>query len=213
MESINQIQQKVASYLLQIKAIKLSPSTPFTWASGLKSPIYCDNRATLSYPEVRGYIRDSFAALIRQKYPDVEVIAGVATGAIAHGVLVAEAMGLPFVYVRSDAKTHGMCNRVEGNLQKGQKVVVIEDLISTGGSSLAAVEALREAGADVLGLYAIFTYGFKRAVDAFDGANCNLDTLSNYDALLEHALEIGYIAPDQLEALKKWRHAPEEWGK
>ena len=162
---------------------------------------------------MRGYIRDSFAALIRQKYPDVEVIAGVATGAIAHGVLVAEAMGLPFVYVRSDAKTHGMCNRVEGNLQAGQKVVVVEDLVSTGGSSLAAVEALRAAGADVLGLYAIFTYGFKRAVDAFAGANCNLDTLSNYDALLEHALEIGYIADDQLEALKKWRHAPEEWGK
>jgi orotate phosphoribosyltransferase len=213
METINQIQQKVASYLLQIKAIKLSPSSPFTWASGLKSPIYCDNRATLSYPEVRAYIRDSFVTLIRQKYPEVEVIAGVATGAIAHGVLVAEAMGLPFVYVRSDAKKHGMCNQVEGNLQAGQKVVVIEDLVSTGGSSLAAVEALRAAGADVMGLYAIFTYGFKRAFDAFADANCNLDTLSNYDALLEHALEIGYIADDQLAALKKWRHAPEEWGK
>ena len=213
METINQIQQKVASYLLQIKAIKLSPSSPFTWASGLKSPIYCDNRATLSYPEVRAYIRDSFVTLIRQKYPEVEVIAGVATGAIAHGVLVAEAMGLPFVYVRSDAKKHGMCNQVEGNLQAGQKVVVIEDLVSTGGSSLAAVEALRAAGADVMGLYAIFTYGFKRAFDAFADANCNLDTLSNYDALLEHALEIGYIADEQLAALKKWRHAPEEWGK
>jgi len=211
METLNQIQQNVASYLLQIKAIKLSPSNPFTWASGLKSPIYCDNRATLSYPKVRGYIRDSFITLIRQKYPEAEVIAGVATGAIAHGVLVAEAMGLPFVYVRSDAKKHGMCNQVEGNLQAGQKVVVIEDLVSTGGSSLAAVEALRTAGADVLGLCAIFTYGFKRAFDAFDSAKCNLDTLSNYDALLQHALEIGYISDDQLTALKKWRHAPEDW--
>mgnify|MGYP003571289952 CR=1 FL=1 len=210
METI-QIQQKVASYLLQIKAIKLSPSTPFTWASGLKSPIYCDNRATLSFPEVRSYIRDSFVTLIRQKYPEVEVIAGVATGAIAHGVLVAEAMNLPFVYVRSDAKKHGMCNQVEGNLQAGQKVVVVEDLVSTGGSSLAAVEALRNAGAEVLGLYAIFTYGFKRAVDAFAAANCKFDTLSNYDALLEHALEIGYISDNQLDALKKWRHAPEDW--
>lgn len=210
METI-QIQQKVASYLLQIKAIKLSPSTPFTWASGLKSPIYCDNRATLSFPEVRSYIRDSFVTLIRQKYPEVEVIAGVATGAIAHGVLVAEAMNLPFVYVRSDAKKHGMCNQVEGNLQAGQKVVVVEDLVSTGGSSLAAVEALRNAGAEVLGLYAIFTYGFKRAVDAFAAANCKFYTLSNYDALLEHALEIGYISDNQLDALKKWRHAPEDW--
>ncbi len=210
METI-QIQQKVASYLLQIKAIKLSPSTPFTWASGLKSPIYCDNRATLSFPDVRSYIRDSFVTLIRQKYPEAEVIAGVATGAIAHGVLVAEAMNLPFVYVRSDAKKHGMCNQVEGNLQAGQKVVVVEDLVSTGGSSLAAVEALRNAGAEVLGLYAIFTYGFKRAVDAFAAANCKFDTLSNYDALLEHALEIGYISDNQLDALKKWRHAPEDW--
>lgn len=213
MEIVNQIQQNVASYLLQIKAIKLSPSNPFTWASGLKSPIYCDNRATLSFPEVRNYIRDSFVTLINQQYPQVEVIAGVATGAIAHGVLVAEAMNLPFVYVRSDAKKHGMCNQVEGNLQPGQKVVVIEDLVSTGGSSLLAVEALRNAGADVLGLYAIFTYGFKRATDAFAAANCNLNTLSNYDALLEHALQVGYIADNQLEALKQWRHAPDEWGK
>ena len=212
MDNVIQIQQNVASNLLQIKAIKLSPSNPFIWASGLKSPIYCDNRATLSFPNVRDYIRDSFVTLIKQKYPDVEVIAGVATGAIAHGILVAEAMNLPFVYVRSDAKKHGMCNQVEGCLQPGQKVVVIEDLVSTGGSSLVAVDALRNAGAEVLGLYAIFTYGFKRAVDAFAEAKCNLDTLSNYDALLENALKSGYIKDDQLDALKKWRHAPEEWG-
>ncbi len=211
METVNQIQQKIASYLLQIKAIKLSPSNPFTWASGLKSPIYCDNRTTLSFPEVRNYIRDSFCTLIRQQYPDVEVIAGVATGAIAHGVLVAEQMSLPFVYVRSDAKKHGMCNQVEGCLQSGQKVVVIEDLVSTGGSSLVAVEALRAAGANVLGLYAIFTYGFQRAYDAFSNASCNLDTLSNYDALIENASQSGYIDANQAEALKKWRHAPDEW--
>ncbi len=212
METHNEIQQKVATNLLQIKAIKLSPSNPFTWASGLKSPIYCDNRATLSYPQVRDYIRDSFVTLIRQKYPEVEVIAGVATGAIAHGMLVAEAMGLPFIYVRSDAKKHGLGNQVEGILEAGQKVVVIEDLVSTGGSSLVAVDALREKGANVLGLLAIFTYGFQKAVDAFAEKNCNLDTLSNYDALLQNACNSGYIDAEKLETLKQWRLDPAKWG-
>jgi orotate phosphoribosyltransferase len=212
MEQNIEIQQKVAAYLLQIKAIKLSPTNPFTWASGLKSPIYCDNRSILSFPLVRDYIRDSFTETVRQLYPQVDVIAGVATGAIAHGVLVAQALNKPFVYVRSDAKKHGLGNQVEGYLEPGQKVVVIEDLISTGGSSLVAVEALRAAGADVMGLLAIFTYGFQKSVDAFAQSNCKLDTLSNYDALLAHALKIGYISEEQLELLKKWRQNPEQWG-
>lgn len=212
MEQNFEIQQKVAAYLLQIKAIKLSPTNPFTWASGLKSPIYCDNRSILSFPQVRDYIRDSFTETARQLYPQVEVVAGVATGAIAHGVLVAQALNKPFVYVRSDAKKHGLGNQVEGYLEAGQKVVVIEDLISTGGSSLVAVDALRAAGADVLGLLAIFTYGFQKSVDAFAQSQCKLDTLSNYDALLTHALEIGYISEGQRELLKKWRQNPEQWG-
>ncbi|HBC77806.1 MAG TPA: orotate phosphoribosyltransferase, partial [Bacteroidales bacterium] len=155
--------KKIAEYLLQIKAIKLQPSNPFTWASGWKSPIYCDNRKTLSFPEVRSYIRDSFAEIVKLRYPDAQLIAGVATGAIAHGVLVAEKLGLPFIYVRSEAKEHGLGNQIEGYFEKGQKVVVIEDLISTGGSSLGAVKALREAGCDLLGMAAIFTYEFKKA--------------------------------------------------
>src|SRR5512136_479174 len=158
--SMGQFEKKIAEYLLQIKAIKLQPSNPFTWASGWKSPIYCDNRKTLSFPEVRGYIRDTFTDVIKEFYPDVELIAGVATGAVAHGVLVAEKMGLPFIYVRSEAKEHGLGNQIEGYYEPGQKVVVIEDLISTGGSSLGAVNALREAGCEVLGMVAIFTYGF-----------------------------------------------------
>jgi orotate phosphoribosyltransferase len=204
--------KKIAEYLLQIKAIKLQPSNPFTWASGWKSPIYCDNRKTLSYPAVRSYIRDSFSAIVREQYPETELIAGVATGAIAHGVLAADNLGLPFIYVRSEAKAHGLGNQIEGYYEKGQKVVVIEDLISTGGSSLNAVRALREAGCDVLGMVAIFTYGFSKAADGFASEKCTLSTLSNYNTLVEAAVESGYIGQSEVETLKKWRTDPSVWG-
>jgi orotate phosphoribosyltransferase len=203
----------VAEYLLQIKAIKLEPSNPFTWASGWKSPIYCDNRKTLSFPEVRNYIRDVFAKKVKETYPQVEVIAGVATGAIAIGMLVADTLDLPFVYIRSTAKGHGLGNQIEGSYKEGDKVVVIEDLISTGGSSLSAVSALREAKCDVLGMLAIFTYGFQKSVDAFKDANCNLETLSDYDVLAELAVEKGYVTSDELNTLKEWRIDPSSWGK
>ena len=204
--------KKTAEYLLQIKAIKLQPSNPFTWASGWKSPIYCDNRKTLSFPEVRSYIRDSFAEMVRNYYPEAELIAGVATGAIAHGVLAADKLNLPFVYVRSEAKEHGLGNQIEGYFEPGQKVVVIEDLISTGGSSLSAVKALREAGCDVLGMIAIFTYEFKKASDGFAAANCKLHTLSNYSTLIEAAVNSGYIGESEVETLKEWRLDPSIWG-
>ncbi len=202
----------VAEYLLQIKAIKLEPSNPFTWASGWKSPIYCDNRKTLSYPEVRNFIRDAFAHKIREKYPEVDVIAGVATGAIAIGMLVADALGLPFIYVRSSAKGHGLGNQIEGYYREGDRVLIIEDLISTGGSSLSAVSALREANCNVMGMLAIFTYGFQKSVDAFEEADCELETLSNYDDLTELAVEKAYINPEQLITLKEWRLNPSGWG-
>lgn len=205
--------KKIAEYLLQIKAIKLQPSNPFTWASGWKSPIYCDNRKTLSYPEVRAYIRDSFAALVTRLYPEVQLLAGVATGAIAHGVLAAEKIGLPFVYVRSEAKEHGLGNQIEGYYEKGQKVVVIEDLISTGGSSLNAVKALREAGCDVLGMAAIFTYEFQKASDGFKNADCRLDTLCSYSVLIDTAVSTGYITINDTETLKNWRLDPANWGR
>jgi orotate phosphoribosyltransferase len=205
-------EKKTAEYLLQIKAIKLQPSNPFTWASGWKSPIYCDNRKTLSFPEVRSYIRDSFANMIKKLYPEAELIAGVATGAIAHGALAADKMGLPFIYVRSGAKEHGLGNQIEGHFNPGQKVVVIEDLISTGGSSLSAVSALRESGCEVLGMVAIFTYEFKKASDAFAAADCKLNTLSNYSALVESAVSTGYIGQAEVETLKKWRIDPANWG-
>ncbi|MBA7517629.1 Orotate phosphoribosyltransferase [subsurface metagenome] len=204
-------EKKISQQLLQINAIKLNPAKPFTWASGWKSPIYCDNRKTLSYPEVRNLIRDNFVEIIRKKYPDAEGIAGVATGAIAHGVLVAEALELPFVYVRSSAKSHGLGNRIEGFYEQGQKFVVVEDLISTGGSSLDAVKALRDANCEVLGMVAIFTYGFSKAVDNFLTAKCNLNTLSNYDSLIEMASETGYISKNELNTLKVWRLNPENW--
>lgn len=204
--------KKTAEYLLQIKAIKLQPSNPFTWASGWKSPIYCDNRKTLSFPEVRSFIRDSFADMISELYPGAEMIAGVATGAIAHGALAADKLGLPFIYVRSGAKEHGLGNQIEGYYEKGQKVVVIEDLISTGGSSLSAVKALREAGCEVLGMVAIFTYEFKKASDGFASEHCKLDTLSNYTALIETAVKTGYIGEAEVETLKKWRVDPSVWG-
>jgi orotate phosphoribosyltransferase len=203
--------KRTAEYLLQIKAIKLQPSNPFTWASGWKSPIYCDNRKTLSFPEVRSFIRDEFAGLVRAHYPDAEVIAGVATGAIAHGVLAAEKLDLPFIYVRSGAKEHGLGNQIEGYFEPGQKVVVIEDLISTGGSSLGAVRALKEAGCNVLGMAAIFTYEFEKAAVVFKAENCTLHTLSNYSVLIEAAVSSGYIGQSEVETLKKWRTDPSAW--
>ncbi len=197
---------------MQINAIKLNPTNPFTWASGWKSPIYCDNRKTLSYPEVRNVICDAFVKVIKDKYPEVDIIAGVATGAIAHGMLVADRLNLPFIYVRSAPKSHGLSNQIEGHFERGQKVVVIEDLISTGMSSLAAVEALHDAGCNVLGLLAIFTYEFDQAANSFARANVDFKTLSNYSTLIETALNQGKITNNQLELLKNWRENPEEWG-
>jgi orotate phosphoribosyltransferase len=204
--------KKIAEYLLQIKAIKLQPSNPFTWASGWKSPIYCDNRKTLSFPDVRTYIRDSFSEVVKEFYPEAGLIAGVATGAIAHGVLVSEKLELPFIYVRSEAKEHGLGNQIEGYFEPGQKVVVIEDLISTGGSSLAAAKALRDAGCNLLGMAAIFTYEFKKATDGFTAAGCELHTLSNYSTLISAAVESGYISKNDVETLKQWRMDPSSWG-
>jgi orotate phosphoribosyltransferase len=201
----------IAQELLQINAIKLNPAKPFTWASGWKSPIYCDNRKTLSYPKVRELIRDSFVHLIRSLYPNAEGIAGVATGAIAHGVLVAEQMGLPFVYIRSAAKGHGLENLIEGYYTPNQRFVVIEDLISTGGSSLKAVEALRNEKCKVLGMVAIFTYGFPDAVDNFLKANCKLHTLCNYEILIRIAADTGYTTKDEINTLQDWRKAPHLW--
>jgi orotate phosphoribosyltransferase len=203
----------MAQHLLQIKAVKLSPQEPFTWASGWRSPIYCDNRKTLSHPEVREFIKLRFAGIVRDRFKDADVIAGVATGGIAHGVLVAEELGLPFIYVRSGAKGHGMKNLVEGDFSAGQKVVVIEDLISTGGSSLHAVEALREAGCRVMGMVAIFTYGFDVATTAFASAAVELHTLTNYATLLEQALNNGTIDKAQLPKLNEWRQDPATWGR
>lgn len=203
--------REIAQSLLQIKAIKLSPANYFTWASGWHSPIYCDNRTTLSYPAVRKQIYEAFARLIAAKYPDADVLAGVATGAIAHGALAAEAMGLPFIYVRSAAKTHGMTNQVEGHFEKGQRVVVVEDLISTGGSSLAAVEALRDAGCEVLGMVAIFTYAFPTARENFGKAGVTLDTLSDYPTMIELAAEQGYVRESDLATLREWRRDPANW--
>lgn len=210
---MDNISRAVAQSLLQIKAIKLDPANFFTWASGWHSPIYCDNRATLSYPDVRKLIYESFAKLIARKYPDAEVIAGVATGAIAHGVLVAEEMGKPFIYVRSAPKSHGLSNQVEGVFEKGAKVVVVEDLVSTGGSSLNAVEALRDAGCEVLGMTAIFTYGFAAAVENFAKAGITLDTLSDYNTMISLAAEEGYVRQDDLETLRQWREDPANWKK
>ena len=202
---------KIAEYLLQIKAVKLQPEKPFTWASGWKSPIYCDNRLTLSYPIIRTYIRQQFAELIVEKYGKPDVIAGVATGGIAQGALVAQDLGLPFVYVRSDAKKHGLTNQIEGKVEKGQSVVVVEDLISSGGSSLKAVDAIREAGCQVKGLVSIFTYDFKVAETNFKKAKCAVASLCNYGALIEQALKENYIDEANVASLKKWREDPENW--
>jgi orotate phosphoribosyltransferase len=207
----NVVAREVAEYLLEIKAVVLNAGEPFTWASGLMSPIYCDNRKTLSYPRVRNYIKTAFAEILSEEFKDCQVIAGVATAGIPHGALVADVLNKPFVYVRDKAKGHGLENQIEGKLEREQKVVVIEDLISTGGSSLKAVESLRQAGAEVLGLGAIFTYGFKKSVDAFDKAGCKFFTLSDYSSLLEVALRLHYIKEDDREMLMNWYQNPEEW--
>ena len=209
---MEQVEAMVAARLLAIKAVKLQPNQPFTWASGWKSPIYCDNRKTLSYPDLRSLIKLELSRIILEKYPDVEAIAGVATGAIAQGALEADALGLPFVYIRSAKKDHGMENLVEGYLPEGKKVVVVEDLISTGGSSLKAVEAIRsEKKCEVLGMVAIFTYGFPLAQEQFEKAGVELTTLSNYEAVLKHALATNYINNKDLAALQEWRKDPSVW--
>jgi orotate phosphoribosyltransferase len=204
--------EKTAELLLQINAIKLNPRNPFTWASGWKSPIYCDNRLTLSFPLIRNYIREEFEKVIDKQFGKPDVIAGVATGAIGIGMLVAEIMGLPFVYVRPEPKKHGRQNQVEGFLQKGQNVVVVEDLISTGGSSIQAVEALRAAGANVKGMVAIFTYGFAISEENFKNAHVELFTLSNYGHLLNLAVAKRYITEDEQSTLLEWNQNPSEWG-
>lgn len=210
MENLESI---IADKLLEIKAIKLQPSNPFTWASGWKSPIYCDSRKTLSYPSLRNFIKLELSRMIRLKYPQAEAIAGVATGAIAQGALVAEELGLPFVYIRSAPKDHGLENLIEGDLRPGQKVIVIEDLVSTGGSSLKAAESIRLNGCEVIGMLAIFNYGFPVAADKFKKAGIVLDTLSNYDAVLNRALEINYIKAEDIKELQAWRKDPAHWNK
>lgn len=209
----NNTAQKTAELLLQINAIKLNPKNPFTWASGWQSPIYCDNRITLSFPEIRDFLSDEFAKNIIEKFGKPDVIAGVATGAIGIGLLVAEKLGLPFVYVRPEPKKHGRQNQIEGYFEAGQTVVVIEDLISTGKSSLQAVEALIEGGAVVKGMAAIFTYGFAVAEANFASHNITLFTLSNYPTLLEQAVASNYISAEELETVKQWSKSPDTWGK
>lgn len=201
----------LAEKLLKTNSVKLQPANPFVWASGWNSPIYTDNRRTLSYPDVRSFIKIELARLILENFPQVDAIAGVATGAIAQGALVADMLGKPYVYVRSAPKDHGLENLIEGNLRQGQKVVVIEDLISTGKSSLKAVEAIRAAGCEVVGMVALFTYGFPTAQENFAAAGVDLFTLSNYNALLEAALEGNYINEDELSTLREWRTDPANW--
>ena len=208
---MNTVAEQVASHLLQIKAIKLEPNHPFTWASGWKSPIYNDNRKTLSYPVVRSFIKLELARVISEKFENVDAIAGVATGAIPQGALVADALNLPFVYVRSTPKDHGLENLIEGELRPGMKVVVVEDLISTGGSSLKAVEAIRRDGCEVIGMVAAFTYGFPVAEEAFKNAKVSLVTLTNYEAVLDVALRTGYIEKEDIQTLNEWRKDPAHW--
>ncbi|MFG6391673.1 MAG: orotate phosphoribosyltransferase [Candidatus Amulumruptor sp.] len=210
---MEKLQKLLAEKLLKISAINLQPDSPFTWASGWHSPIYTDNRKTLSYPEIRSFIKVELTRLIEENFSDVDAVAGVATGAIAQGALVADLMGKPYVYVRSSPKDHGLENLIEGNLLPGQKVVVIEDLISTGGSSLKAVEAIRKAGCEVIGMVAIFSYGFPQAEEAFTQAGVRLLTLSNYNAMLDAALSTGYIHEKDLETLRQWRKDPANWMK
>jgi orotate phosphoribosyltransferase len=200
-----------AEKLLKVKAIKLQPTNPFTWASGWKSPFYCDNRKTLSYPDLRSFVKIETARLILERFPEAEAVAGVATGAIPQGAMVADTLNMPFVYVRSKPKDHGLENLIEGELKPGTKVVVVEDLISTGGSSLKAVEAIRNYGCEVVGMVASYTYGFDVAEKAFKDANVELATLTNYEAVVAQALATGYIKEEEVELLNQWRKAPSEW--
>ncbi len=200
-----------AEKLLKVGAIKLQPANPFVWASGWNSPIYTDNRVTLSHPDIRSFIKVELCRIIEERFPQANAVAGVATGAIAQGALVADTLALPYVYVRSSPKDHGLENLIEGTLKPGQKVVVVEDLISTGGSSLKAVEAIRQAGCDVVGMVAMFSYGFPIAQKAFKDAKVELVTLSNYNAMLEVALQTNYIREGDVELLKEWRTNPAEW--
>ena len=207
------LKKDFASKLLNVKAIKLQPNDPFTWASGWKSPFYCDNRKTLSYPGLRNFVKLELVHAVLEHFPEAEAVAGVATGAIAQGALVADELNLPFVYVRSKAKDHGMGNLIEGELEKGSKVVVVEDLISTGGSSLKAVAALREAGYEVVGMVASYTYGFPVAAEACAEAGVRLETLTDYDHVVAEAVATGYIAESDVEVLAEWRKNPSEWRK
>lgn len=209
----NNLELSIAKHLLEIKAVALRPNDPFTWTSGIKSPIYCDNRLTMAYPEIRNAIAEGFAQLVRELAPDAEVIAGTATAGIPHAAWVADKLGLPMAYIRDKAKGHGKQNQIEGIIREGQKVVVIEDLISTGGSSIKAAESVREAGAEPVAVLAIFSYQLDKAVNAFKDANIELHTLSNYTALMQAALELGYIEEADMEILHAWRQDPTTWGK
>ena len=210
---MDNLKRDFASRLLQVKAIKLQPNNPFTWASGWLSPFYCDNRKTLSYPELRNYVKLELVHKVLECFPEAEVVAGVATGAIAQGALVADELNLPFVYVRSKPKDHGLENLIEGDLKPGMKVVVIEDLISTGGSSLKAVEAIRSNACEVIGMVASYTYGFPVAENAFREANVRLETLTDYEQVVAEALATGYISEHDVEVLHDWRQAPDKWKK
>ncbi len=207
------ISSRVAELLLEAQAIKLSPDKPFQWSSGWLSPIYCDNRVALSFPDTRTFIKKALADLIRSEYPDVDAVVGVATGGIAQGALVADVLELPFAYVRPEPKKHGMGNQIEGRLEKGQSVIIVEDLISTGGSSLKVVDALRNAGIEVAGMVAIFTYGFEIAENNFQEKAVKLSVLSNYDVLIGAAVELDYVTREQVESLSAWRIQPDQWGK
>jgi orotate phosphoribosyltransferase len=207
----NIYKEKLIEYLLNIKAIQIQPQQPFTWASGLKSPVYCDNRKLLSHPEVRNFVRDGFISLINEYFPQTECIAGVATAGIPHGAILADTLGLPFVYVRSKPKEHGLTNTIEGDLIHGQRVLVVEDTISTGGSSLKAVEDLRAVGAEVIGMIAIYKYGFDTTRQRFEDAGVVLKTLTNYEILLRAAVQSGYISKDELDTLNEWKANPSEW--
>ena len=208
---MDSIKDLFAAKLLDIKAIKLQPTNPFTWASGWKSPFYCDNRKTLSYPSLRNFVKLELCHAIQEQFPEAEAVAGVATGAIAQGALVADELNLPFVYVRSKPKDHGLENLIEGELEAGTKVVVVEDLISTGGSSLKAVEALRKYGCEIVGMVASYTYGFQVAADAFSQANVKLVTLTDYEHVVKQAATIGYVKPEEVEVLNEWRKDPANW--
>ena len=211
MNKLNEVEQKIAESFLQIKAIKLQPKNSFTWVSGWKSPIYCDNRITLSHPSIRTYIRQKLSERIQDEFGAIDMVCGVATAGIPQGVLVAQDLGLPFCYVRSSAKAHGRQNLIEGEVISGQRVVVIEDLVSTGKSSLHAVQALRDAGCSVVGLVSIFTYGFDIAAERFQEAKCQLHSLCDYEALIKVALENGYIFEEDMLTLEQWRKDPGNW--